>query len=268
MPNPRAVTLSGKYAFIADGTTGLVVIDIESSGLPAGVVGITPSILGSMEAITVKGDFAYVASSNGLQVFDISDPTQPFSVGHYDTDGGGMHDIAIAGTTLYSPDGNYFQPSNLIVLDISAPADPVLIGKAPAINSTYGGFMPDSVSLHGTWAFMSDARPDNGLYAIDINPASATFLQTYGPCDTATGVTSGQAKGVFAYGKLAYVADTNNPASLAIIDISSPKLLDDTYLRSSIALTWGNIAQFHVKMAWKHLFVTDASGLRIYGFSP
>jgi hypothetical protein len=268
MPNPRAVALSGKYAFVVDGTNGFLVLDVESPGSPAGVVGTAPSVLGSMEAIAVKGDFAYVASTRGLQVFDISDPTQPFSVGHYDTDGGGMHDIALAGTTLYSPDGNYFQPSNLIVLDISAPADPVLIGKAPAINSTYGGFMPDSVSINGTWAFMSDDMTDNGLYAIDINPASATFLTTYGPCDTAAGATSGHAEGVVAYGNLAYIIDTNNPASLAIIDISSPKLLDDTYLRRSFALTWGNIAQFRVKMAWKHLFVTDALGLRIFGFSP
>jgi hypothetical protein len=268
MPNPRAVALSGKYAFVVDGTNGFLVLDVESPGSPAGVVGTAPSMLGSMEAIAVKGDFAYTASTRGLQVFDISDPTQPFSVGHYDTDGGGMHDIAIAGNTLYTPDGNYFQPSNLIVLDISAPADPVLIGKAPAINSTYGGFMPDSVSINGTWAFMSDDMTDNGLYAIDINPASATFLTTYGPCDTAAGATSGHAEGVVAYGNLAYVIDTNNPASLAIIDISSPKLLNDTYLRRSIALTWGNIAQFRVRMAWEHLFVTDATGLRIFGFSP
>jgi hypothetical protein len=265
MTNPAGIALSGDYAFIADSAKGLVVLDIRNTGLPAGVVGAAPSVFGSMQSIAIKGDYAYIASTGGLQVFDISDPASPFSVGHYDTDGGGMHDVVIRDTTIYTTDGAYFQPNSLMVLSIANPKDPVLVGKAAT-----SGMTMDSISLYDKWAFVTDEFGGQGLWVVDIDPLSATFLQTWGPCDTAAGATNGYSNGVVAYGSRAYVADaTAASGTLALVDIAAPKTLADASLKANLfSLTTTGSGRFRVRMAWKYLFVTDYAALRIYGFSP
>jgi len=58
----------------------------------------------------------------------------------------------------------------------------------------------ESVALDGKWAFVTDSFPDIGLWAVDIDPASPSFLTTYGPCDVAPAAETGWAEKVFSYG--------------------------------------------------------------------
>ncbi len=67
------VAVAGSYAYIADGYSGLQVIDISNPAVPAivGSVDTPDSAVGA----AVAGAYAYVADGySGLQVIDISNP--------------------------------------------------------------------------------------------------------------------------------------------------------------------------------------------------
>ena len=75
--------------------------------------------------VAVAGDHAFVADrSSGLQVIDITDPTNPTLAGSYDTPGS-AHAVAVAGDHAFVADG----ASGLQVIDITDPINPILTGS-------------------------------------------------------------------------------------------------------------------------------------------
>src|SRR5208283_452873 len=70
---PSRIVLNGNYAYIADGDTGLRVIDITNPGTPTQVGFATCYPLD----IVLQGNYAYIAAFQGLLIYDISDPTNP-----------------------------------------------------------------------------------------------------------------------------------------------------------------------------------------------
>jgi hypothetical protein len=71
----KNVVASKGYAYIADGTNGLVVIDIENTTL---IKESTLGWAGTLEDVDLFGDYVVgMKGSTGMTVFDISDPTYP-----------------------------------------------------------------------------------------------------------------------------------------------------------------------------------------------
>ncbi len=244
---PQAVALSGDYAFAVD-NDGLEVIDIGNTGSPSLLA--TAAAVATMGRIAIRGDYAYVAGG-GLQIYDISDPLHPFAVGFYDSDGGGIQDVALRGGYAYVTDGAYFQPNSLKVLDVTDPANPTLVGKGAT-----GAVIVNSVSLAGDYAFLTDGLPDQGVWAVNVNPQSAQFMSAYGPCDTAMGATAGASAGVAAYGGWAFVADAN--AGLAIVDIANPVVLSNANLKVNFATQITSARE--VVLSGKYAYVVDENG--------
>ncbi|MCX6376510.1 MAG: hypothetical protein NTU88_10840 [Armatimonadetes bacterium] len=82
----RGVAVSGSYAYVADDTAGLQVIDISDPASPTRVGGYDTSAWA--RGVAISGSYAYVADWDaGLQVIDISNPAAPTRVGGYDTSG-------------------------------------------------------------------------------------------------------------------------------------------------------------------------------------
>ena len=82
------MAVAGTYAYVADGTAGLRVVNIANPAAPA-PVGFydTP---GQALGVTVDGNYAYVADDTaGLRVVNIANPAEPSAVGFYDTPGAG-----------------------------------------------------------------------------------------------------------------------------------------------------------------------------------
>ena len=74
------VTVSGNYAYVADASAGLQIIDISNPSSPA-IVG-NYNTPGNAFSVVVSGNFAYVADYNGgLQIIDVSDPVHPSLAG-------------------------------------------------------------------------------------------------------------------------------------------------------------------------------------------
>ena len=244
---PKAVALSGWYAFAVD-NGGLEVIDISNTGSPSLLA--TAAAVASMGRIAIRGDYAYVAGG-GLQVYDISDPLHPFAVGFYDSDGGGIQDVALRGGYAYVTDGAYFQPNSLKVLDVADPANPTLVGRGAT-----SAVIIDSVSLAGDYAFVTDGLPDQGVWAVNVNPQSAQFMTAYGPCDTTMGATAGSSVGIAAYGGWAFVAD--GTGGLAVVDIASPATLSNANLKMNHATSISSARE--VVLSGRYAYVVDENG--------
>jgi hypothetical protein len=158
--------------------------------------------------LDVAGRYAYVVNSAAspnarLEIFDISNPAVPFSVGTY-TAGAGHRNVQVVGRYCFigMDSANTFD-----IVDVSNPYSPVRAGFM-GINNWYG-FAVEGKYVYGISAggyFM-------GAYDIS-NPAS--------PNGTAAGTIGLQSpRGLYVAGRYAYVME-NAAGRIAIVDISNP----------------------------------------------
>ncbi|MCE2719647.1 MAG: hypothetical protein LW708_12645, partial [Anabaena sp. 49628_E55] len=199
------VQVVGNYAYVADWSSGLQIINISNPAVPT-LVG-TYDTSSYAHGVQVVGNYAYVADGySGLQIIDISNPTTPTLKGNYDTSAS-ARGVQVVGNYAYVAD-DY---SGLQIIDISNPTTPTLKGNYDTSGWACG------VQVVGNYAYVIDYDPglqiDSGLQIIDIsNPAAPTLVGNYD--------TSGSARGVQVVGNYAYVAD--GYLGLQIIDISNP----------------------------------------------
>jgi hypothetical protein len=160
----QGVAVAGDYAYLADGSGGLHIINVSDPAAPT-EVGLhdTP---GNAYSVAVAGDYAYVADgSSGLRIINASEPANPTEVGFYDT-AGNAYSVAVAGDYVYVADG----PDGLRIIDVSQPANPTEVGF-------YGAW--GSVAVAGNYAYVADG---SGLRIINVsspaNPTEVGFFDT------------------------------------------------------------------------------------------
>jgi len=202
-----ATSADGRYAYLADGGSGLQVIDVSNLTSPT-LVG-TLDTTGSARDITLSADgrYAYLADgAGGLLVIDVAAPASPTLVGMVDTSGFAY------GVTL-SGDGQYAyvadEDSGLRVIDVSNPASPALVGTF----DTTGLALGVTLSADGQYAYVADSL--SGLQVVDVtDPASPALTGSIDTTGLAYAVT------LSADGHYAYVAD--EASGLQVIDVSDP----------------------------------------------
>ncbi len=200
------IYVSGKYVYVADGSSGLQIIDASDPSSPT-LVG-TYDTSGNALGVHVSGKYAYIADDTvGLRIIDISDPSSPTLVGTYNTSGN-ARSIYVSGKYAYVADGF----SGLHIIDISDPSSPTLTGTYDTSGYSY------DVYVSGKYAYVAD---DSDLKIIDISdPSSPTLVGTYN--------TSGNARSIYVSGKYAYVGDLSSGIQIVnISDPSSPTLTAD-----------------------------------------
>jgi len=196
--NAERVYVSGNYAYIADGFSGLAVINISDPTNPG--TPIYEDTNGYAWGVYVSGNYAYIADGNsGLAVINISDPTNP-GLPIYENTVGGATDVYVRGNYAYIADGL----SGLAVIDISNPTNP----GTPVYEDTNG--VAYGVYVSGWYAYIADGY---GLAVILISNPSNPGTPIYED-------TTGLAMDVYVSGSYAYVADDSS--GLAVIDISNP----------------------------------------------
>ena len=198
----HGVTISGNYAYIADETSGLAIIDISDPTNPGTPVYKATSY--KAKSVAVSGNYAYVIDqSSGLAIIDISDKANPGSPSYTATNANMGTALAVAVSGNYAYVAASF--AGLVIINISDPTSP----GTPNYYDTNG--MAFGVTVSGNYAYVADRA--TGLAIFDIsNPAS--------PGTPIYVDTNGEARGVAISGNYAYVADKD--AGLAIIDISDP----------------------------------------------
>lgn len=127
--SPTRTVVSGGYAYLGVGPR-LIALDAAEDGGPItspeyNCVGKSSILPGRVLSLAVYGNYAFIAADQaGLQIIDITDPTQMVHVGGIDTPGT-ARDIAISGDRAYVAD----YPTGLLVFDISVPTSPTLLGE-------------------------------------------------------------------------------------------------------------------------------------------
>ena len=155
---------------------------------------------GAVYDVVMAGNHAYVATSSGLQVIDMSEPSDPRQEGICSTIGHAWG-VVVSGSYAFVAclDGG------LQVVDISNPAIPQRVG-----GYSTGGFAR-SVAVSGNHAFV--AVEDSDLQVLDISdPLNPQRVGGYGVSSGAIAVSGNHAY-VLTVGSELQVLDISNPAN-------------------------------------------------------
>ncbi|TFG00194.1 MAG: hypothetical protein EU540_05600 [Promethearchaeota archaeon] len=202
--NSQGVFVSGDYAYVADGASGLAVIDISDPTTPGAPQ--YSNTAGDAEDVVVSGDYAYIADGGGgLAVIDVSDPTTPGTAVRRDTTGD-SRGIFVRGDYAFIADGG----SGLAIIDISNPTSP----GAPIYKDD--GYLAKSVYIEGDYAYLSAG---SGILTIDISdpitPGASVYLSL-----------GGDARDIYVRGDYAYLVIYNDIVTVDISDPTNPTLID------------------------------------------
>ncbi len=197
--NALNIKVSGKYAYVADGASGLEIFDMSFPLSPALVS--TYDTFGIAYDVEIVGRYAYVADdTSGLLIIDIENPGIPRLVGSYDTSGNSVS-VYVSGKYAYVAD----QTGGIRIIDVSNPYNPILV-------STISATSADDIYIRGKYAYVADYG--GGFKVVDISDPVNPFIVT------STG--SGLANSVHVIGRYAYVSFNTSTNNIIAYNISNP----------------------------------------------
>lgn len=239
---PVDIEVRGNYAYTAY-WNGMRVFEMTDINTPTPIGEVY--IQGTVEAIKVAGNFAYLASGDaGLVIVDISNRANLILAGSYKT-AEAAKDIFIDGSYAYVA-----AEQSLEILDVSVPSAPALVKSLKFKKATH-------VYIHNGVAFVTDDLV--GLIVIDVSsPANPSLINSY--------KVKGRYSGITVQAPYLYVTDRN--LGLYILDISNQrdiKLVNNYYEAGSdyfdISVI-GNIGYLmDLKRGLRTLDITDPMNL-------
>jgi len=215
----RGVFVLGDYVYVADGKSGLWIVNVTDRTHPQIVSHLeTPGQAMGVHVVSdyanPQGAYAYLAcgQAGGLQVVDVRDKAHPQVVGSYDTSGQALA-VDVFERRAYLADGD----AGVMAFNIADPGQPLLMG----MYDTPG--YARSVRAVGSHVYVADG-PD-GLRILDMgdptNPRELAWVDT--PGET-FGVTVQGDYGSFE-GGYAYVAD-GEAGGVRVIDLRTLNEVD------------------------------------------
>lgn len=195
------VFIKNGIAYLADGDHGIKCLEIEKSSL---------NLLGTRDVgdwaydIVVDGDYAYVAyGSDGLRIFDISDPSNPIDVGQNNTDGN-SYGLDVKGYIAYVADGT----NGISIINCSDKKDPVEISNIDTPGNA------SEIVVKGEIAYLNDW---NSILIFNVSDATnPELIKTLSVTDKGTDID--------IIGSNLYVQSYD--LGLSIYDVSDPHSLD------------------------------------------
>lgn len=241
----QQIAAQGNLVFLTNRAGGLDILGVSDPANPV-IVGNLPTG-GSIDAVTVDGNYAYAGGTGYLRVVDISDSSNPHTVGTCAVSGSALS-LNKVGNYVYNC--NYIGTKGFSIVDVSDPAHPVTVGECEAYGARY------SVVI-GDYAFVSTAATDSGhLRVVDIsdptNPtvvgnvnlylgevvckvdtnhifvADGTWLRMFDvsnpttPIQVGTYDIEGYCQGMYVKDSFAYATGGNDAVALYVFSISVP----------------------------------------------
>ena len=170
-----AVAVAGDHAYVADEGAGLRVIDIRNPCPPTEVGSVdTP---GAAYAVAVSDDYAYVADYyGGVRVIDVTGPTSPWEVGST------IPPAPLATSRWMTTGVPGGREAGVLVLDISTPDAPVLVGSHDTPRAARGLALADGTVVLADYyagvAVFDDCRDvlfEDGFEALGTSAWSAAM---------------------------------------------------------------------------------------------
>lgn len=207
-----SIALSGSRAYVANGLSGLAIVDVSNPDAPA----VTGTFKTPGEALRVGvgvgGTKAAVANRmSGLEVVDVSNPAKPVSVGSFYTDGY-ARDVAVLDALAFLVDST----TDFAIVDLSKPG-------LPSLSTQTLGEPSDNVVV------APSARGANTAYVMgrgmlqvyDLsNPSRPAKVTTYKIPGPPPRCGAPPCAALAVQGSLAYVATASD--GLHVIDFSDP----------------------------------------------
>ena len=232
-----SIAVSGNYAYVASRVdNGVEILDISDPSNPTHAGSIDDTLcgtqceLGGALSIAISGNYAYVASrvDNGVEILDISDPTNPTHVGSIDDtncDTAHSNECELYGAYSIFVSGNYAYVASdtddgVEILDISDPSNPTHAGSI-----TDAGAMEldgaNIITVSGNYAYVAGYY-DNGVEILDISdPTNPTHVGSIDDTLCGTQCELGGATSIAISGNYAYIAGYIDDG-VQILDISDP----------------------------------------------
>lgn len=146
--SPIDIAVAGHFVCLADGSNGLRIIDVSNPENPLE----TDSYAGSAVGVATRNDTVFAALDEKLTILKISSTGVLTKVGEVSTPGPRSSvDIALNGHYLYM-----VYPPNLILIDISNPANPQVVDHVKTPTGSFGvAVSEDKVYVAaGSWALL------------------------------------------------------------------------------------------------------------------
>ena len=206
---------------------------------------------GETWGIAISGQYAYTTNEGGLfsdslEIFDISNPTNPFKVGGTRKGTGNSGDIAVSNNYAYVATGN-INTGGLDIFSISDPTNPI------AITGVDIPYNQHDVAISGNYAYVIGTRVDVFDISDPVNPLQVGSANP-----------GGSLKKIAISGQYAYIARVppeNLKKSLKILDISNPR--NPRVVRSVRTLGNNN----DVVISGQYAYVTTSNNLEIFDIS-
>lgn len=237
------VQLYDDYAYIANGISGLQVIDISNPEYPQ-LGSHYDNVWGEDIDIYIDGHFAYLAHEFiGLKIFDLTNPADPVQIGTYnnmDEINYIFADSPFAYIIAYQSSA----PAHLYVsiLDISDPSDPF------EVNSIHNLYWPRYIHVAGDYAYISCR---DGMEIFDVSdPYSINHLGNHQYLD----------RGYHLTVELPYAYVASSPDGLEIIDVSDP---ENPYLVGSC----DSLSAYHVSVRDGYAYLSGNNRLQLIDIS-
>ncbi|MDP2949890.1 MAG: selenium-binding protein SBP56-related protein, partial [Chloroflexota bacterium] len=276
----RDVILSGKYLYVADWGTGVVVMDVSNPLSPRQVGSIQTE--GKAQALYLDGDRLYVTEYRGqdapdaVTMLSLADAAHPRRLGEYsyqDVDYGNatLKDVTVqegfmyALTSSISRGGTY-----LLVVDVHDPASPRLVTRyeRPSVDWTDWTQL-DSLAVVGNYAYIGaypfpvrvlTATPPprtQGVLVLDISDPKA--IKEVGRVESLV-----PERMVLAAGRL-YATDGAHVAMFDVSEPSQPQLIDlwdETNNISSLQVAGGFV---YLTRGYDSSYPSQLAGLMVLG---
>jgi len=186
-----AVSPDGRHTYIADGSEGMQVVDLQHPSGPA-IVGTFSSGVGDAYDVVANATHAFVSHWMGdLHIVDVSNPSSPQSVGNVSLPGSGSpYGLSLHGDALYVADG----AEGIHHVDVSDPDN-------PSVSETFGtGATFFGVTVAGGYTF---AATSAGLKVYDVARTNVATASLSGNAHARSVVVS-------ADGQTAFLANFDN----------------------------------------------------------
>lgn len=234
------IAVDGGYAYIADGSNGLKILDVSNPSKPDMISCLFES-KGYSQRILLGNNFAFITDfDGGLAVIDITNKLKPIVVGRLSLDLFRVYDMAGSGNHIYLALGSH----GIAAIDISDPQHPQLSSSTPVREEAM------CVSIQGNYMFV--AEDYSGITVFDISNPST-------PVQVGFADTPGSARDVAIMNEIAFIASYD--AGLTIVDISNrrqPQIIKTIFIPDY---------PYVVEIYRNHAFVGTITGLTILNLS-
>ena len=194
---------------------------------------------GSVFAVAVQGNYAFIGEGRAFVVLDISTPSSPSRVARVSTPGI-VAGIALSGQYAYVADGE----GGLQVVDISSPTVPAIRGCYATTNWTWAA----GIKILGGRAYVADETAGLEIFDLGIPTVPMLLSSTSFGGNAEDVIVQATTNGVLAY--------LTTGSTLCVVDVSqasSPVLLGQTSISN------GSVTA--IVMSGNNVFGTDWTGL-------